>query len=90
MTDKELLGMAAKAIGEEFDGWALKSRGSRPWNPLVNDGDCFRLETELKIGSMWFEPTGEWITAKGQVARRHADRKRSVVLLAAELGKLIP
>lgn len=59
-TDRELLEWAAKAAGiewasalpnpasiERFPSGALMS--IKPWNPLVDDGDAFRLSLKLQI-----------------------------------------
>jgi len=55
-TDKELLELAAKAIGltlyvhknsDKF--WIPVEDGSIPWNPLTDDGDALRLAVELGI-----------------------------------------
>lgn len=60
MTDRELLERAAKAAGIEIyfdeDGSChtyvaihVDSYVSRPWNPLNDDGDAFRLAVKLGI-----------------------------------------
>jgi hypothetical protein len=46
MTDKELLELAKKAIG--FEGCEIKI-GRRIWNPLIDDGDAFRLAVNLNL-----------------------------------------
>jgi hypothetical protein len=54
MTDRELLTLAAKAAGIDLFVWGaegrenftIKNRDGTPgdrWNPLKDDGDCFRL-----------------------------------------------
>lgn len=49
MTDRELLEMAAKAIGGEYlDGIGLMIGGAgAEWNPLADDGDALRLATTV-------------------------------------------
>lgn len=57
MEDRELLEMAAKAAGLNYkvteDHVRLLVRGSdnlqRPWDPLSDDGDAFRLALKLQI-----------------------------------------
>lgn len=58
MTDRELLEMAAKAIGETPERWTVGSespsglllRGvQHPWNPLRDDGDALRLAVKLGL-----------------------------------------
>jgi hypothetical protein len=60
MTDKELLELAAKAIGEKCDQLGANAFGlykpkegyMQPyieWNPLTDDGDALRLAVNLKI-----------------------------------------
>jgi len=60
MTDRELLEMAAKAAGAEFevsdeDGVYLHQPIGGVagfWNPLTDDGDAFRLAVKLGIHLM--------------------------------------
>ena len=55
MTDRELLGLAAKAAGYEVLDWYgeryTTTDGDRlfPWNPLADDGDALRLAVALNI-----------------------------------------
>jgi hypothetical protein len=55
MEDKRLLELAAKAAGFEVarvsdDGSALLLVGvQRPWSPLTDDGDAFRLAVKLRL-----------------------------------------
>jgi hypothetical protein len=60
MTDKELLELAAKAIGEKCDQLGANAFGlykpkegyMQPyieWNPLTDDGDALRLAVKLEI-----------------------------------------
>lgn len=64
-TDRELLGLAAKAAGAEHNGYRYGEHGREPlygmpvetedgtelhnWNPLTDDGDALRLAVKLKI-----------------------------------------
>ena len=61
MTDRELLELAAKAVGFEFNPmWCDAQTGllvwepptnyeSRDWNPLTDDGDALRLAVGLGL-----------------------------------------
>lgn len=53
MNDRELLEMAAKATGNEFHSGHITINGKQneweEWDPLVNDGDAFRLAVKLRI-----------------------------------------
>jgi hypothetical protein len=57
MTDKELLELAAKAAGIEYDFCRPELGGcqirkpfvSGFWNPLTNDGDALRLAVKLDL-----------------------------------------
>ena len=57
MTDKELLELAAKAIGielkanmfEEGDFYHVVDHRCIGWNPLTDDGDALRLAVKLKL-----------------------------------------
>ena len=52
-TDHELLKLAAKAAGYNFENGVLKNLGSDfeydGWNPLTDDGDALRLAVTLRI-----------------------------------------
>lgn len=62
MTDQELIEKAAKAAGYETrsdgeGGLTLTVRPGvcRPWNPLEDDGDAFRLACSLKMDIMQYD-----------------------------------
>lgn len=73
MTDKELLTLAAKAVGfnvkavsvdidDNFDGLVVGAKNTKQkvwWNPLSNDGDALRLAVDLGIGFMPDYEVGE-------------------------------
>ena len=95
MTDKELLGLAAKACG---DGWAhlanykdewLDDPVCEAWNPLRFDGDALRLAVKLNIlntranGYEW--PEHDQFLRDGDNAE--AATRRAIVRAAAEIGK---
>jgi hypothetical protein len=63
MTDRELLELAARAAGLEFDPTVQNKFGllvvtedaacqsnQKLWNPLTDDGDALRLAVKLQIG----------------------------------------
>lgn len=75
MSDRELLELAAKAIGIPLEWTELnipRTTGWREWNPLVNDGDALRLAVKLGIGVSSF--MDESYSGDNNVARaRHFD-----------------
>lgn len=64
--DRELIELAAKAIGYTLKGWNNdhdgKTLGVGDWNPLTSDGDAFRLAVQLKIWILFEQDT--WATAE--------------------------
>jgi hypothetical protein len=90
-TDRELLELAAKAAGIEYDficptgvhcGDASTMRDYF-WNPLTSDGDALRLAVKLDIlwRDIWdFEP-GEYNQDP------YAATRRAIVRAAADIGK---
>ena len=92
MSDKELLEWAAKAIGEQFDGWCLKSAGWHPWNPLADDGAALRLAVRLRLAvDAGGESAHAYLDGPGVVEPYGADRmaatRRAITRAAAEIGK---
>ena len=63
MTDKELLELAAKAAGYNFEWFGqhfhigIDERRFTSWNPLTDDGDALRLAVKLKIRIVEFDDT---------------------------------
>lgn len=55
MTDRELLELAAKAAGIEYNEnygkgfWIGEFYSGREWNPLTDDGDALRLAVKLGL-----------------------------------------
>lgn len=100
MTDKELLQLAAKAVGykwrediaEERDKLGLISLWivdpmKTAWNPLTNDGDALRLAVKLGI-DCWRE--GDVICCDGarvDFGDSYAATRRAIVRAAAKIGK---
>jgi hypothetical protein len=78
MTDRELLELAAKAIGEKCDQLGANAFGlykpkegyMQPyikWNPLTDDGDALRLAVKLSISISddYLYPNGEHVIRVG-------------------------
>jgi hypothetical protein len=95
MTDKELLELAAKAIGLDAtnhpahtDDWS--------WNPLTDDGDAFRLMVSLRLcvaiefdridAITQHECATEYLYDKPQTDY-YAATRRAIVRAAAAIGK---
>lgn len=91
MTDRELLEMAAKAVGRPV--WA--------WNPLDDDGDALRLAVKLNLDITfgWQDSdtavfvNADWDGAPAEVMHEFLDRdayaatRRAIVRAAAEIGR---
>lgn len=105
-SDRELLELAAKAAG--IKGWwadgrdfpyvqdPQDERAEYPWNPLVHDGDAFRLAVKLRL-SVYHAPSGKVLVlnADGQLAVsiedwEHSDAatrsRAAIVRAAAQIG----
>jgi len=107
--DKELLTLAAKAVGytleEHYDDdqyypWCTETLAF--WNPLLDDGDAFRLmvklgvrgyfDVEIQKGSVQvtsFEPYEHTAYEEFKIRTEdpHAATRRGIVKAAAEIGK---
>lgn len=108
MTDRELLEMAARAAGmEKGIDWVDGTGGEmlvlpsikgatgyrKPWNPLTDDGDAFRLAVKLGLGVIQW---GESASATHAITNRefselhesdpYAATRRAIVRAAAEIG----
>jgi hypothetical protein len=100
MTDKELLELAAKAAGIEYDFCRPELGGcqirkpfvSGFWNPLTDDGDALRLAVWLGIR---FEKTDTFAVAWGAEKQftepltndPYAATRRCITIAAAQIGK---
>lgn len=104
MSDIELLELAAKAAGYNWQG-LLPDHGFWPqildesplgnrfvhWNPLTDDGDALRLAVKLNM----FVRCGEFagvespVTSDGSGNDEVATR-RAIVRAAAEIGRAMP
>jgi hypothetical protein len=93
MSDKELLEMAAKAIGMTLRYNYLGGRdANQPWNPLTDDGDALRLAVELELFDL------DMLLVDLDIHERSASHeldpyaatRRAIVRAAAELGEAKP
>lgn len=105
MTDRELLELAAKAIGERVpprfypDGSAVFLSGQR-WNPLTRDGDAFRLAVKLRLWvgvdtQATYVADVDFEVAAATTSESHGDdpyaaTRRAIVSAAAEIGRALP
>jgi hypothetical protein len=83
MTDNELLGKAAKAIGMGYVS-------GHAWNPLTDDGDALRLAVKLKMGFSIWDKTA--VVANNEITHEphgddpYAATRRVIVRAAAAIG----
>lgn len=102
-SDSELLGLAAKAIGEkivvEVDGWMMLRGQEEGWNPLISDGDALRLVSSLWLSVDWYSDQVEVIGGQGNALEtfnradsfgKSAALRRAIVRAAAEIGRKMP
>ena len=87
-TDRELLEMAAKAVGLPWERWV--EEGNDSWNPLTDDGDALwlavainQLDLVLLVGKMVAAGAGAGTT--GIVAVR-----RAITYAAASIWEAMP
>lgn len=102
MTDRELLGLAAKAYADpnvNFDGFSLVRFIGRDenlgcnvmaqWNPLYDDGDALRMAVCLDIN---VHTKGDCVFLGDIIVAYNPDdiysaTRRAIVRAAAEIGK---
>jgi hypothetical protein len=99
MTDRELLELAAKAVGYE---WEYEDTGAlfvfvpqaHEWNPLTDDGDALRLAVKLKLDVLTDCLDGVCISSAQLEEQCEPDlgdpyeaTRRAIVRAAAEIGK---
>lgn len=97
--DRELLELAAKAAGYDFE-WGAQplilatppdtERPWRCWNPLTDDGDALRLAVDLGIleEAAWINYRNGAIFIEGLDARKAT--RRGITRAAAEIGRAMP
>jgi len=99
MTDRELLEDAAKAAGVALEwndspGYYSDWRGLpqwNHWNPLLDDGDAFRLAVKLKLTLDIGDDASEAVSPIHWHAEQHkgdplAATRRAIVRAAAAMG----
>lgn len=100
MTDRELLELAAKALGLTYTGEAVPEPEIAAgllkcgWNPLVNDGDALKLAVRLRISLAMTEnivdaqcKVAMCSEAWGEHPDPYAATRRAIVRAAAEIGR---
>ena len=94
MSDRELLELAAKAIGGEFHSGHLYLLGQpEEWNPLNDDGDALRMAVRANIVPRsingvcfaWADGVCDVIETHG--SDQYAATRRAIVRAAAEIGR---
>ena len=105
MTDKELLELAAKAVGIDIEWYAPNVEvwdfvQVPNWNPLKDDGDALRLAVKLKMDVIQFSKCvrvdgknhEDWYESLHEEHEDdpYAATRRAVVRCAAEIGKAMP
>lgn len=93
--DRELLELAAKAVGyeiEEWNAWGFaQTKEQERWNPLADDGDALRLAVKLGLviergrcyPSLWCGP----MFGEDVLPCPYAATRRAIVRAAAEIGR---
>jgi hypothetical protein len=99
MTDRELLELAAKAIGLKLQYNYLGERdANQPWDSLEDDGDALRLAVKLRICygpnlqgdlAVAFHDDGPSMTEPYE-PDPYAATRRAITRAAAEIGKAVP
>ena len=105
VTDRELLALAAKAIGYRWDAFGIRGDGNwwtgsdylESWNPLADDGDALRLAVKLRITVEWGckvvsakAPFMENFVTELGSADPYAATRLAIVRAAAEIGRAMP
>lgn len=92
MTDRELLEYAAKAAGVE--GLNLdRARRDWAWDPLVDDGDAFRLMVKLNMqvrmvnDTTYVETEPDGYASGDHGTDPYAVTRRAVVQVASQIGR---
>jgi hypothetical protein len=92
MTDRELLELAAKAAGYE---WEYEDTGvlfvfvpqAHEWNPLTDDGDALRLAVKCNMHLVGEFPVPDLALLYACKGDPYAATRRAIVRVAAEIGK---
>ena len=93
MTDKELLEAAAKAVNGGAWHPLTHDTPNGVWNPLNDDGDGARLESELLMHVEWHPATETVYVGTAEIGYtllwgkdRQASRRHAAVRAAAAIG----
>lgn len=96
MSDRDLLELAAKAAGLSLSHcddsvWDDERADYVGWNPLIDDGDAFRLAVKLELNVLpGVAQDGEGRIIVDKTADPLAATRRAIVRAAAEIGRAIP
>ena len=97
-TDRELLELAARAIGLTLRYNYLGGRdANQPWDPLEDDGDALRLAVKIDIiididlgehvTTVYYTTTEDYVSLEGHGADPCAATRRAIVRAAAAIGE---
>ena len=105
-TDRELLGLAAKAAGIEISrinevGAWIAGSGGNYWNPLTDDGAALRLAVKLQlllnegtkasfVNSKAEGRMDKWAREQHKDSNPSAATRRAIVRAAATIGEAMP
>lgn len=105
MEDRELLELAAKAAGVEYDKdckskWGLwliyrdepSEYARRYWNPLADDGDALRLAVRLNLSIFrpGESPAAQVVTDDSQAFYSDKCVRKAIVIAASAVGRAMP
>jgi hypothetical protein len=93
MTDRELLELAAKAVGLEEAKLRIEFN---QWNPLTDDGDALRLAVKLLLEVCVWHTDTTVLTSDDDISTlsepangdSYAATRRAIVRAAAEIGRM--
>lgn len=94
MNDRELMELAAKAVGLRIIAWTSGGLavldGERYWQPLERDGDALRLAVKLGI-AVWRDEDVLYVNHAGEplVGDPYAATRRAIVKAAADMATTI-
>lgn len=95
-TDKELLQLAAKAVGKCLAGFQKRNTDpesgfeeqSQCWNPLTDDGDALRLAVDLNLAhGLLFTRAVHRHAVEQDISDAYAATRRAIVRAAAAIGE---
>ena len=105
-TDRELLELAAKAVGidlqenmyEDNDYYYVVNNECIGWHPLADDGDALRLAVKLELDILFYRKhvdvcdntKTQNVAAEEFTSGRDLAVRRAIVRAAAEIGRAMP